>query len=356
MIIVILNKTTAFVGLVIFCAVLTATPVLAAQDGPTVESATWRFEYDNDIFFGKDNKISSGWSLQRYTAVASKWEALQKVPDFVRRWGKAIPSLTGEGLVYRAGLAIGQVIQTPDNLSSSDLITDDVPYAGALTAQATWYAYNDNEFRGFEITAGIVGPLSFAEQTQKFVHELIGSTNPKGWDHQLSTEPVINLNYMRKKKFWRQGNPGGLSFDTALNGNFGLGNLFTQGSAGLEFRFGHNMPGGFVYVPDPIGLSMHYKASLAPAKPHEASLYATLVARGSVYAHNIFLDGNTFSNSHSVDKKPLVGLIVAGLHYEREHWGIHLNASISSHNLDTAKAPAAEGGEQIGTINIEWRF
>jgi len=82
----------------------------------------------------------------------------------------------------------------------------------------------------------------------------------------------------------------------------------------------------------------------------------TLVLRGSAFAHNIFLDGNTFSDSHSVEKEPLVALAVAGLHYERYNWGIHFNVMISSDNVDTTKAPAAEGRERLGTFDIEWRF
>jgi len=324
--------------------------------GASVESQTWRFEFDNDVFFNKDNKISSGLSLQKHSAVALSWEALEAVPGFVRRWGKTIPTLTKDGLLYRAGIAVGQIIQTPDDLSRSDLIENDVPYAGALTLQATWYAFNDDEFRGFEITAGVVGSPSLAEQTQKTLHKLIGSDDPKGWDHQLSTEPVINFNYMRKHKIWRGGKPAALSFDTAIDGNVGLGNLFTQASAALEMRFGHNMPKGFVYVPDPIGLSMHYMASLKPANPQVASFYATLVLRGSAFAHNIFLDGNAFRDSHSVDKKPLVGLVIAGLHYERKNWGIHFSVMESSDNVDASKAPAAEGRERLGSIDIEWRF
>jgi len=137
----------------------------------------------------------------------------------------------------------------------------------------------------------------------------------------LKSEPVINFNYMRKRKIWRRGDPAGLSFDTAINGNVGLGNLVTQASTALEMRFGHNMPRGFVYVPDPIGWSMHYKALLRPANPRAASFYATLVLRGSAFAHNIFLDGNTFSDSHSVDKEPLAGQAIAGLHYEKRRCG-----------------------------------
>ena len=353
-----INKQQRIILVALSLNLANAAPVLAQSesDSRSVESATWRLEYDNDVFFNKDNKISSGWSLQKHSAVAQSWGAMKDVPGFVRRWGKIIPTLSEEGLVYRAGIAIGQVIQTPGDLSRSDLIEDDVPYAGVLTLQATWYAFNDDEFRGFEITAGAVGSPSLAEQTQKTVHKLIGSDDPRGWDNQLSTEPVINFNYMRKQKVWRGGNPAGLSFDTAIDGNVGLGNLFTQASAALEMRFGHNMPKGFVYVPDPIGLSMHYMASLKPANPQAVSFYGTLVLRGSAFAHNIFLDGNTFRDSHSVDKEPFVGMAIAGLHYERANWGVHFSVMVSSDNVDTSKYTAAEGRERLGAIDIEWRF
>jgi len=58
---------------------------------------------------------------------------------------------------------------------------------------------------------------------------------------------------MRKQKIWRWGTPAGISFDTAVNGMSVWGNMFTQASVALEMRLGHNMPGGFVSVPDLLG-------------------------------------------------------------------------------------------------------
>jgi len=325
-------------------------------DDISVESATWRLELDNDVLFGKDNKVSSGWALQKHSAVAKSWDELQGVPSFAECIGQSIPTLTKKGLVYRVGIAIGQVIQTPNDLSRSDLIEDDVPYAGALTLQSSWYAFNNAEFRGFEIIVGVVGPFSLAEQTQKILHNLVDNTEPKGWDNQLSNEPVINCTYMRKKKIWRTGNPAGISFDTSINGDVGLGNMFTQAGATLEMRLGHNMPGGFISLPDPIGWGMNYKATLKPPHPESASFYVSLALRGNAFARNIFLDGNTFCDSHSVDKEPLVGGVIGGLHFEQRHWGIHFYMMASTEDVNTSTAPAGKGREELVSMRFEWRF
>jgi len=324
----------------------------AKPEGVSVESATWRFEFDNDVFFGKDNQISSGLSLQRHSAVAKNWDAL----GGIGRWGRVFPTLTKEGLVYRSGMAATQVVQTPEDLTRSDIIEDDVPYAGALTFHSSWYAFSDTEFRGFDVVMGVVGPPALAEQTQKLVHEVFGSEDPKGWDNQLSTELVLNFTYMRKKKIWKLGDPAGISFDAAVCGEGGLGNLFTHAGASLEMRLGRNMARGFLAMPNPIGLDVYHMASLKPVYPEKASFYASLMLRGHLFAHNIFLDGNTFRDSHSVDKEPLIGQVVGGLHYERRRWGIHFNGLITADTVDSKKSSAAENGERLGTVVIEWRF
>jgi len=82
----------------------------------------------------------------------------------------------------------------------------------------------------------------------------------------------------------------------------------------------------------------------------------TVQATWYAFAHNIFLDGNSFRNSHSVDKEPLVGMVIAGLHYEQKNWGIHASLMESSDDVDTHKYPTAEGRERLGTVDIEWRF
>ena len=321
-----------------------------------VEQKTWRFEYDNDFFFDKDDKISSGLSLQWHAAVAESWDGLRGVPCIFKRIGSAIPTLTKEDLSFRFGMGVGQVIQTPSDLERRDLIEEDVPYAGVLALQLNWYAFSDREYRGFGALAGVVGPPSLAEQAQAVGHKLTDNTNPRGWDNQLSTEPVLNCSYMRKKKFWSGGDPAALAYDATIGGDADLGNLLTQVGATLEMRMGHNMPKGFASVSDPISIGTHHVAVLAPSSPNRASVYAFLVLGGNAYAHNMFLDGNTFQESHSVEKETLVAKALGGIHYDRGRWGIQCSVYVTTDNVDTSKATAARGNERIGTIIVEWRF
>ncbi|MDT8388070.1 MAG: lipid A deacylase LpxR family protein [Thiogranum sp.] len=318
------------------------------------ERASYRFEFINDFFFGTDQEVSGAWSLQKHMAVADSWETMRDVPDIVRRVGARFPTLTDDGRNYRTSFALGQITQTPVDLQRRDLIEKDVPYAGALVLSVSWYGYNDREFSGFELVGGVVGPLSLAGQAQKSAHALLGINKPKGWDNQLENEPVMNFNYMRKRKLSRIGNPAGLSFDTAINGNLCLGNLTTRASTSVEMRFGRNMPRGFVYIPESAGFGMNYKGMLESPDPKRSSLYGSLVLRGTGVAHDIFLDGNTFRDSHSVDKKTFVGLAIAGLHYERENWSASFNLMFPTDTVDTSRATEVEGRGELGSITIEW--
>jgi len=322
------------------------------------EAAKYRFEFNNDVFFQSDNQFSNGWSFQVHSPVAKSWQKIEGPANFLKQFGTWLPSLTSNGLNYRLSVSVGQVIQTPEDLSNPDLITNDVPYAGIITAKTTWIAFNDLEFRGFELVAGILGRPSLAEQTQNFVHVFTGSEIANGWDNQLKTEPVFNVNYMRKSKFLQTGTPAKFSFDATLSGDLQLGTLFTSTGLRIETRFGINMPYGFGYRADPIGRYLTYDATLAPPRTKDASFYGTFSFGGSFFAHNLSLDGNVFKDAiHSVEKENLVGIATLGIHYERATWAVHFDLNFTSDTIDTSSVTANPNPENnFSTLMIEWRI
>lgn len=350
-------------------AVLLVPPVMADEkqgreifpgnkDRHLREAAKYRAEFDNDVAFNSDNQFSNGWSFQVHTPVAESWDAVEGPIALIKKIGAWLPSLTAPGLQYRMSGSIGQIIQTPDEIENPNLITDDVPYAGVLTLKSTWIAYNDEQFRGFEFVFGVLGRPSMAEQTQNFVHNLIDTDIAQGWDNQLKNELVVNFNYMRKKKFYRRGDPAGFAFDATVNGDIQLGTLFTAVGARLETRFGTNMPRGFAYRADPIGRFLTYDATLAPPNPNTSSMYGTF-SIGAVYsAHSILLDGNVFRDTvHSVEKEDVVGVATLGFHYERRSWGLHFDINLTTDTIDTDEVVGnPDPDNNFSTIMFEWRI
>lgn len=196
----------------------------------------FRFNFDNDVVGDTDDFFSAGWSFQFHSrGVENITEQNQgPVGRFVHR---VVPGLgPKDGVIYRQGTSLSQVIQTPSDLSEPDLIEDDVPYAGTLGVARSWSRLNDEALNAFQVYVGVVGPASGAEEMQKFVHNDLGlGEDPLGWDNQLDNEFLVNLNYAFARKVTRFGKQAVWGGDASWGGSAALGNLFTQVQAGASY-------------------------------------------------------------------------------------------------------------------------
>src|SRR6185436_13255600 len=109
-----------------------------------------------------------------------------------------LPALGFEVEAQKFGIALSQEIYTPEDLHATTVVLDDRPYAGWLYATGTLQrrgrmARGLPVMESLRLDAGVIGPESLAEETQKSWH----GTAPQGWDNQLKTEPGINLRYDR---------------------------------------------------------------------------------------------------------------------------------------------------------------
>ena len=66
---------------------------------------------------------------------------------------------------------------------------------------------------------------------------------------------------------------------------------------------------------------------------------------------DVFLDGNTFSDSHSVDKKPLVGDFVIGASLSWQQ--IRLSYA---QVIRTAEFDGQDGTQKFGSINLSYTW
>ena len=314
-----------------------------------MKNKTLGVEFLNDAFFDEDNKISSSVAIHFHSKIAHSWEEFgnwgHKLDNVERHLGGT------KDLYHRITFSVGQIIQTPDDLDRSDLIEDDVPYAGVLVGTINVYSFNANKFNGLQLVVGVVGPPSLAEQTQKAFH----NKDPKGWTHQLHTEPILNLNFMVKRKLLKYRFSNEFSCDLDAGGYGDVGNLFTQASLVTDFRFGYNLPDGFTYNPYPAGFNLNYKAEL-PRDNNKWSFYITLGISTSGFLRNLLFDGNTIRDSHSVDKKNFVAQFFGGIHLVKGKFALRFYVLVTTDDVDIDCDYKGSDNERFGTILLEWNF
>ena len=312
-----------------------------------------KLEINNDIIFESDNFFSSGVSVQVFGEAEDTWKEARGTPAFGKKIAQFFLPRKATDRKFREGWATGSVISTPQNLMEEDLIEDDIPYSGLLAVTNSWVAFNDDRFAGFQYMFGIVGPAARGEFLQKVIHRFFpNSDDPKGWDNQLDNEPILNLTSMWKWKQWNE-----VSTEGSLNVDVVVGNWATLGDASLEMRFGRKRPRGFLYVPDMLGRSMTFDATLPREGVGQSVLYYSLVVRATGIARLLITDGSTFKDSPNVkdDRESFVGSLVGGIHYNRGLWEFSLDVTFTTDFFSDSEILGDEWN-RFGTLTIGRRF
>lgn len=273
-------------------------PALAADE---TETGTLSLVFENDLFYDTDGNYTNG--------VRPSWlSSPDRTPDWAldaARWFPLFP----EGGTVRTSYAVGQNMYTPDDIALRNPLRDDRPYAGWLYGSIGLIAETGRRLDQLELTLGVVGPASLAEQTQKIVHKITASQEPRGWDTQLKNEPGVVLTYQRSWRGFVSDSVSGFGFDVTPHAGVALGNVFTYANAGLMLRFGQRLP--LDYGPPRIQPNLPGSGFFVPQDRFGWYLFAGVEGRS--VARNIFLDGNTFRDSRSVDKEALVGDLQFGI-------------------------------------------
>jgi len=209
---------------------------------------------------------------------------------------------------------VGQSIFTPTNLERTNQVPGARPYAAWLyTGASILQDTNQGSYHtleNVELLGGVVGPAAFGDVTQNDFHQFIGDSTSLGWHNQLHDEPGLVLTYERK---WRFQQPliGNLAVDAIPEVGGTGGNILTYGETGGMVRFGQNL--GADYGPDRIRPSLSGTGWFdANQLDGDLGWYLFAGTQGRAVARNIFLDGNTFASSPSVEKRDLVADFMLG--------------------------------------------
>ena len=272
--------------------------------------------FENDFIAGTDRDYTSG---MKFTWTAP-WATLREIGSDDRDKNKGsssfldvLPFFNRPGAQRTFSISVGQSIFTPEDLDRRDLIIDDRPYAGYTYLGAAIHRKTQRIMDTLEVDFGIVGPHSYAEDVQEKVHKWIGSTEAKGWKNQLKDEPTLELIYERKWRFASSNLGRGFGWDFIPHLGGRIGNVSIYGNTGAELRFGWNPPVDFGTCPIRPGCESNPATALGDVRSRPFGVHTFLSVDGRAVLRDIFLDGNTWKDSHSVNRKYFVADLGAGI-------------------------------------------
>ena len=301
------------------------------------------FLLENDLFYDLDRHYTNGVELAWSPAVGD-------TPAWAGRTAARLPGFPADGAV-RVAYALGQSLYTPDDITVKNPPKNAQPYAAWLHASVGLLSERNGRRDQIALSLGIVGPAALGEITQKTVHRIVGSPQPKGWDTQLDDEPAVLLLYQRS---WRQargrGRGGYFAYDFTPHLSGALGNVFTYADLGAVARFGHELPDD--YGPLRIQPSLPgtgFRQGKARGTGFGWYLFGGVEGRAVI--RNIFLDGNSFGDSRSVDKRTLVSELQVGLAVA---WR---DVSLAyTHVWRSAEFRSQDAYDEFGAISLSLRF
>jgi lipid A 3-O-deacylase len=291
----------------LLCCLVLGFPGWAAAQGagelPRPRIVSSNFYEENDVFADTDRHYTQGLKL-------SLLYEQEGTPPWLEDLVPRLWSVFGDEDLppaHNAGWTLGQNIYTGEDIRRATPDPDDRPWAGWLylgrllqissdcdpLADVEGGAVCREQQHTFELDLGVVGPASGADWAQSALHEIIDSAEPQGWRHQLGNEPGLLLLYKGKWRFPNRSQ----TFDFIPHGGMALGNVLTSLSAGGTVRLGFHLSG--------FGGDVLPAVRRLEGRPTwEAYVFGG--AEGRLLGVNIFLDGNHFRDSASVDKEPFV--------------------------------------------------
>lgn len=308
-------STIVKAAILAFC---TTTAVIGAEDAVEDRNWTLNLYLENDLFAQTDSDYTSGIRASWVSPDLTDYMMDPTLPGWVRRFNTALDFVHGgqQGRQRNVVLSLGQTIFTPRDREATNVVLDDRPYAGWLFGSAAYQARDGNAMNTLEVRLGVVGPAALGKEAQDLIHDLRDFERFEGWANQLDNEPGFTFLWEHRQKASRRYNSNSrFGMDLIGHGGLVVGNVATYVNAGAELRIGWS-------IPDDFGTS-----SLRPGgdnstpsmnwsrrhTPRDWGVHAFLALDTRLVAHNIFLDGNTVRDSHSVNREALVADAAIGL-------------------------------------------
>lgn len=336
------GSTRLFICSLLF---LLLAPVLAGAE-PDNASATMTIYWENDLMAGSDRDYTNGLKVIWGPGYTPPGDA-SMLPKWSSKAAQRLPLVGARDQQLATSLAIAQEMYTPEDRESSTLLVDERPYAGWLAFSAGLHGRTDRQKTSYLLTIGLVGPLSLAEQTQKLIHVFLDGVVANGWEHQLDNELTIDASLQSRWRFLPIGSRRGFGLELIPHAGVRLGTTRTHAETGAEARIGWR-------IADDFG-SCQLRDDCVPDQKFEATapfgIHLFSRINGRAVLRNIFLDGNTFRASHSVDKEHLIADISAGFAVQYRTF-----RTTYAYVYQSREYVGQTYNQEFGTLYFSWEF
>lgn len=310
--------------------ILPSLPALAGSVSLTIE---------NDSVLGEDSYYTSGvflgWNSDSYN------DLVADAPTFVALPAQWLPLKQDTNKGY--SFEVGQMMWTPTDITFTTPQPNERPYAGLIYIDGSIYQQSASQADKWSAMLGVVGPASKTEEGQSFVHEHIGSDDPKGWDYQVENHAVGQLGMESHRLLMRSGN-----HELSYSARADLGNFRSDVGVGAIYRWGidlENTFGGISFEP-----GKHVDRRMMSNSKHGMFLFAA--AEGRYRFNDITIDGDKPAENDDVSVEHIQGTAAIGLAYYQPSWGVDF--SIALHSRDHKEAP--HDTYSYGSLTAYYRY
>ena len=224
-----------------------------------------RLHYDNDYFTKTDRYYTQGISLE-YVAPALKRFFLSRL------------MITPFSASASYGMTLNIFAFTPTSIEEDQILYGDRPFDANLAFQffSIQSDPGNRQRLSTALTLGIMGRYAFGYDIQYGIHKWTGNPLPRGWQHQVRTDAVVNYQAGYERQL----------FSSAA--------FLVNASA--EARVGtlnDKLSGGFNLIAGKFNKPFEVRSSGTP----KAECYFFLQGRGAMVGYDATLQGGIFNRN-----------------------------------------------------------
>ncbi len=262
------------------------------------ENTGWALYIDNDVlisggkidqdYTGGFSVTLSGFRATHYLLSIDGWR--QTVSDWLR-----LDKLYKNKAHFNLhSFNFGFTLFTPSDLTTSEPIFDDHPYASYFFISNSNIVVVPEDDMVYQtiLSIGFLG-LNTAEDVQTSLHSLFGANKPMGWDNQISSggEPTAKYTFAAQKILNRSQGSKFARHELKITGEANVGFL-TNTSVGFNWRWGRITTPWWSFNPHLSDyINMGVPIVKKTEKTHDPEFYIWFVASYQLRFYNALLQG-----------------------------------------------------------------